>query len=195
MVATCPPGTQGVCLDIRSAYCNSPLLPAHKADVASMWCGGIYIDHCAMEGLSSAGNIQGAPTDALIAIFNAKSIPHVLKWVNDFVFFHVPIHDLFSTHSPQHIQYSYGIPTIMSIMTPLGVSWHPVKTKGQDFQSSVTYVGFIWDLDTLSVSLSDKKRTKYLAKIVIFCIKLMISYLERIPVHPWHAPTHNLCIL
>src|SRR5882724_12140111 len=154
-----------------------------------MWRSGIYIDHCAMEGLSSAGNIQGAPADALIAIFNAKSIPHVLKWVNDFVFFRVPIHALPSTCSPQHIQYSYGIPTILSITAHLSVPWHPIEMKGQDFQSSVTYVGFVWDLDTRSVSLSDKKHKKYLAKIVNFLYKA-----KRMPVHPWHAPTHNLCI-
>src|SRR5882724_6742948 len=43
--------------------------------------------------------------------------------------------------------------------------------KGQDFQSLVTYVGLIWDLDTCSVSLPSKKRTKYLAKIVTFLTK------------------------
>src|SRR5882724_3562999 len=42
-----------------SAYRNSQLLPAHKAYVVSMWWGLIYVNHCTMEGLSSAGNIQG----------------------------------------------------------------------------------------------------------------------------------------
>jgi len=55
-----------------------------------------------MEGLSSAGNIQGALMNALIAILKLKSIPNVLKWVNDFVFFHVP--SLFhQIHIPVHI--------------------------------------------------------------------------------------------
>src|SRR5882724_10657675 len=73
-VATCPPGSQGACLDIISAYRNSPLLLAHKAYIASMWQGQIYIDHCAMEGLSTAVNIQGAPDDALIEIFLSPSL-------------------------------------------------------------------------------------------------------------------------
>src|SRR5882672_10215284 len=63
-VATCPPGAQGACLDIVSAYRNSQLLPAHKPYVVSMWHNSIYIDHCTMEGLSSACNIQGSPADA-----------------------------------------------------------------------------------------------------------------------------------
>jgi len=67
-------------------------LLAHKAYVASMWCNIIYIDHCTMEGLSSAGNIQGSPTDTLVTIFRSKSINEVLKWVDNFVFFHIPIH-------------------------------------------------------------------------------------------------------
>jgi len=73
-VATCPPGLEGACLEIMSAYQNSPLVLAHKAYIALMWCNQIYIEHCAMEGLLSAENIQGYPADALIVIFKAKSI-------------------------------------------------------------------------------------------------------------------------
>ena len=172
-------------MDIMSAYRNSPLLPAHKAYVASMWHRGIYVDHCAMEGLSSAGNIQGAPADALIAIFKAKLIPHVLKWVDDFLFFRIPIPVPFYPSSPLHIQYSYDLSTIISITAPLGVPWHPVETKGQDFQPSVTYVGFVWNLDTRSVSLSCKKRGKYLAKIIHFLSKASdkVSRRECLSVH------------
>src|SRR5882724_12703260 len=78
-VATFPTNMQGACLDIVLAYHNSLLLHIHKAYIASMWHGNIYIDHCTMEGLSSAGNIQGAPADALITLFKTKSIPNVLK--------------------------------------------------------------------------------------------------------------------
>ena len=89
----CPPGSQGACLDIYSTYWNFPLLLAHKAYIASMWCKQIYIDHCAMEGLSSASNIQGSPADALITIFKSKSIDEVMKWADDFVFFCTQIDD------------------------------------------------------------------------------------------------------
>src|SRR5882724_3542878 len=108
----CPPSSQGTCLDIVSAYHNSLLLPAHKAYVVSMWQGLIYVDHCTMEGLSSAGNIQGALTDALIKIFKARSIPRVLKWVDDFVFFCTPKPS--ESPSPTDLQYSYDITTILS---------------------------------------------------------------------------------
>jgi len=61
-----------------------------------MWRGNIYVDHCAMEGLSSASNIQGFPADALVTIFSLKSISPVLKWVDDFILF-VPLHLLTQT--------------------------------------------------------------------------------------------------
>jgi len=119
-----------------------------------------------MEGLSSADNIQGAPADMLIEILKAKSIPIVLKWVDDFVLFHTP--KLSESHSLIDLQYSYDITTILSITDLLGIPWHPIKAKGQDFHSTVSYVGFIWSLDSHSISLSCKKSIKYLAKVTAF---------------------------
>jgi len=74
-----------------SAYQISPLFPAHKSYVASMWHNQIYVDHCAMEGFLTAGNIQGSPANALVTIFKVKSIDELLKWVDDFVFFCIPV--------------------------------------------------------------------------------------------------------
>jgi len=53
-------------------------------------------------------------------------------------------------------------------MNPLGVPWHPIESKGQDFQSMVSYIGFIWSLENHSVSLSYKKCSKYLSKVSNF---------------------------
>jgi len=39
-----------------------------------------------MEGLLTAGNIQGSPADTLVGNFKARSIDEVLKWVDYFVF-------------------------------------------------------------------------------------------------------------
>ena len=87
---------------MMSEHCNSLLLPAHKAYVTLMLCGGIYVDNCAMESLSLAGNV---PTDAIINIFKAKSIPNMLQWVNDFMFFHIPTLHPPVLHSLSHVQY------------------------------------------------------------------------------------------
>jgi len=119
-----------------------------------------------MEGLSLAGNIQGAPTDALIKIFKSKSIPNVLKWVDDFVFFRIPLSP--ASQMSTEFQCSYDIMSIWSITDLLGIPWHPIEANGQDFNSTVMYLGFVWSLDDHSMSLPCKKHLKYLAKIAVF---------------------------
>src|SRR5882672_4658539 len=145
------------------AYRNLPLSPRHKAYVASMWRGHIWINHCAMEGLATSGNIQGSPTDALIAILRSKSIQVVMEWVDDLVFFHTPTHMTDTTY-----HYLYDITSVKAISDLLGIPWHPFETKGQDFGLTVQYVGFLWNLREHSVSLPKKKRQKYLAKVSVF---------------------------
>jgi len=124
-----------------------------------MWKGGIYIDHCTMEGLCSAGNIQGCLANALVAIFHEKSIGPVLKWVDDFAIFHSLVSSSSNANGVIEYSYSYNLPAIMDITDPLGILWHPIETKGQDFGSTVSYIGFIWDLEGCSISLSPKKNT------------------------------------
>jgi len=64
--------------------------------------------------------------------------------------------------------YSYDLFTVTGVTVPLDISWHPIETKGQDFNSTVSYVGFIWDLKHHSVSLASKKCLKYLTKVHSF---------------------------
>jgi len=53
-------------------------------------------------------------------------------------------------------------------MEPLGVPWHPIAVKCQDFASSVIYLGFLWDLQAHTISLPTKKCIKYLGKVWSF---------------------------
>jgi len=117
-----------------------------------------------MEGLSAAGNIQGAPADALVSILKFHGIRHVLKWVDNFCIFQTPI----IKNGPSPLQYTFDISSILSITDPLGIPWHPIEMKGQNFATTVPYVGFIWDLANHSVSLSAKKRIKYIGKVTAF---------------------------
>jgi len=133
--------------------------------MASMWRSSIYIDHCTMEGLSTAGNIQGCPADALLAILRSKSIGPALKWVDDFVFFCTPSSSTTDTTGAESHAYSYDLSSVQNVTDPLRVPWHPIKAKGQDFGPSVSYVGFIRNLEDHSVSLSPKKCLKYLKKV------------------------------
>src|SRR5882724_2149233 len=73
-IATCPPYMEAATLDMVQAYRNSPIIPEHKKYLAVCWQDEIYIQHNAVEGLSSAGGIQGMPADACIKILRANDI-------------------------------------------------------------------------------------------------------------------------
>jgi len=61
--------------------------------------------------------------------------------------------------------YSYNLSMVMEVTNPLGVPWHPIEVKGQEFKSMVPYIGFIWDLKHHCISLTPKKHLKYLLKV------------------------------
>jgi len=84
-----------------------------------MWKGLIYVNHCTMEGLTTSGNIQGLPADALIAILSSKSIWTVMKWVNDLILFHKPTHLTQGLSGDTKYHYAHDITTIKDITDPL----------------------------------------------------------------------------
>lgn len=59
--------------------------------------------------------------------------------------------------------FSYSEPDIDNLSKSLGLPWKPEKS--QPFSSTVTYLGFIWNLDHKSVSLHPNKQEKYLNTI------------------------------
>jgi len=70
-----------------------------------------------------------------------------------------------------------------------GIDWF----KGQDFASSVMYVGLLWDLQNHSVSLPDKKCLKYLpqnANLPV-TVKLKVSWKE--VVLSIHSTLQHIC--
>jgi len=86
------------------------------------------------------------------------------------------------------------IKSILEFTTPLGMPWHPVVAKGQDFTSSVPYVGLLGDLDKHMVSLSCKKCLKYLDKVLAFqsLTTSKVSHKECMSMHAGDSPTLNL---
>ena len=70
---------------------------------------------------------------------------------------------LSSTHSPFEATFTYCDADIDTLSDYLGIPWEPSKTI--PFSFSVPYLGFDWDLATLTVSLMSNKKTKYKAAI------------------------------
>ena len=134
-----------------------------------MWKGMIWIEHCAVFGLASSSSIQGLSTDATVSILKSNGIINIFKWVDDFAFICVPA-KLLSQSTV--LVFNYDLDTILGITRPLGIPWHHVKDKGQDFATIFEYSGFHWDLSSHTVSLP-KKKIKAVMKLMALLPLLM----------------------
>jgi hypothetical protein len=103
--------------------------------------------------------------DAMMAIIQARNIGPAKNWVNDFVFFCSPLssEDPTSSSSSATCVYPYDLDTINSITQPLGWPWKHSKTK--PFNSTFTYLGFLWDLNAKYIQIPDRKKSKYLDRL------------------------------
>ena len=64
-----------------------------------------------------------------------------------------------SPRSAEDARYSYNFEDIDRFSANLGIPWE--RSKDLPFASSTSYIGFVWDLESLTVSLSPEKRQKY----------------------------------
>ena len=122
----------------------------------------MYVQHVAIEGLATAGGIQGTVADACLQILEYHGIKPVVKWVDDFVLFREPLPKL----TPNSTTFfPYNLADILSMTRPLGIPWHDVSKKGQDFTSSFDYVGFTWDIKQRTVHVPSEKQIHAINKI------------------------------
>ena len=79
--------------------------------------------------------------------------------------FSFPLSDLSSSslRSPEDAQFTYNIQDIDKLSNELGIPWK--TSKDVPFTSTITYLGFVWDLNNKTVTLSQKKKDKYLDAI------------------------------
>lgn len=89
----------------------------------------------------------------------AQANGDVEEFTEDMVF---PIKDLShrSPRSPEEEQYTCNLNDIDEISNQLGIPWE--REKDQIWSSVVTFTGFVWDLEHKTVTLTEKKRQKYL---------------------------------
>jgi hypothetical protein len=146
------------------------------------WRGHIWPDQCAPFGLAT-GNIQGELADATVDILAAHNIPHVVKWVDNFDFLCHSVASSFAPDGSTVYSYSFDLDTILHITRPLGIPWHDVSEQGHNFAYHTEYSGFTWDLPNKWVSLSNKKRLKYLNKVVDFLNSSTVTEKEVTSIH------------
>ena len=105
--------------------------------------------------------------DVCVDLLKGAGIHPVVKWVGDFVFFCSPT-TLLSQIAPTPPLFAYDLDTILNFTSPLGIPWHPISQKGQDFGPIFAYVGFVWNLDSCSVTITAEKKDQVLSKLITF---------------------------
>jgi hypothetical protein len=152
-------------MDIEAAYRTVPVWPPHKKFLVVGFDGQFWIDHVFPFGLTTAGGVQGNVADATVDILHGLDISPIKKWVDDHSIFRFPIGGgyLLPDGSTAPFLFAFGLIDIFEKSLPLGIPWHPKKCI--DFAYIFTYLGFLWDLVSRSVSLPEAKRLKYLAKV------------------------------
>ena len=204
-IASCPVGTEAAALDIAKAYRNSPILPKHKHYLLILWHDRVFIQHIAIEGLATAGGIQGTVANACLQILAHHNIKPVVKWVDDFIFFREPALSPSSRPNPNHPSpVQYNLSDVFMITNPLGIPWHHISKKGQDFAPHFCYIGFHWDIAAKSVSVPEDKRFQALQKLTSVInadslylrdIALILSTLQHLCLQRQSpCPLQHLCI-
>jgi hypothetical protein len=156
-VANVPPGTQAAIYDIDTAYHCMPIAPEDQIYVCLHFDSSIHLDHNACFGSKSSHAMLAQCANTISAIYCFCRIQDLIKWVDDFFFFHYP-----SNNSSPWV-YPYDTNTIDDIATDLGWPW--ASKKHCPFTSSFSYIGMTWDLDK-KVFFSQKKKDCYLMKII-----------------------------
>ena len=152
----------------------------HKHFLSVMWGKKLYVQHIAIEGLATAGGIQGTIADACVALLKWWGIRLVFKWVDDFIFFCSPSPTATTTRvlalNAPDIHFPYDITTILKFTAPLGIPWHPVTQKGQDFGNSFSYVGFFWNVGEVQVQCWRSRRWECKGKMTCWLYKTTVNY-------------------
>ena len=77
----------------------------------------------------------------------------------------LPFKDL-SENSPHHLdnaEFCYNMDNINQISSSLGIPWE--ASKDISFSNTPTFLGFIWNLSNQTITLTERKHSKYLAAI------------------------------
>ena len=97
--------------------------------------------------------------DSIEAIYKFKGIEDLLKWVDNFVFFRYAC----LNESGDSWHYNYDADLIWKVAETLGWPWAPAKFF--DFSHTFSYVGFVWDLDSKTVRISEDKCKEFIERM------------------------------
>jgi hypothetical protein len=188
-IATSPPGTQAMTLDITKFHRTCPIHPEHKPWFVLRGPDGFYTDGCCPFGCSSSSSNAGMISNASIDIWQKEGVTPIIKFEDDLNIFRFPIAggpNSDGTFTPY--TYAYDCPQALSHIASLNIPWHP--DKGQDFSTSFTYLDFSWDIENKSVTLHDHKCEKFLNRVNNFLASFSGAHCQLLDVMKIHG---SLC--
>ena len=86
LVMDAPPSSEGATLDVDAAFRRVPIIPEQQPAFVVGWEDKFYIDHTGPFGPSSSPGVFGRLADTLVAVYKARGISPIKKWVDDFLF-------------------------------------------------------------------------------------------------------------
>jgi hypothetical protein len=179
IVTDAAPGSQGATLDVDAAFRRCPVRPDQQQYFVIQWRGKFYVDHCVAFGGASACGVFGRVADAFAAICRRRGYGPVKKWVDDFAFIRSPVPAQSLGDDPQ---FTYSLQDIIDLGARLGWPWKHSKTC--PFDPVFHYLGFRWSLhEPRTVSIPDKKRLKYLARLAPWSSEVTFTRKEAEQVH------------
>jgi hypothetical protein len=145
-------------LDIAKFHRTCPIIPDHKPWTVVQGSKGFFIDHACPFGCSSASSNAGMISNAAVDIWEAQGVYPIMKYEDDLCVFRFPT----TGGPPSNEPYSFAYDRIsaLSLVKDLNIPWHP--EKGQDFDETFKYIGFLWNITARTVSLPEEKRLKFL---------------------------------
>ena len=162
-----PPGTQAMTLNVSKFHRRTPIAPAHKPwFIMQNRLGEFYMTHTALFGASGSESNSEEPRDFAVKVWTLLDVDLIVNWSDDLNIFRFPIDGDRSSESP--FIYCYNSKQILHLVASLGILWHPLEKKGQDFSFTTTYTGFNWDIPKCLVSLPEKKCVKFLNRVSDF---------------------------
>lgn len=161
-------------LRIDSGFRNLPISPEHKPYlVVQTQPGRFYIDYAFPFGVASAIDFQEQITDAIVDIVASSNTQLTVKaWVDDVII----LRGSRGNNNREEQTNEHDVKDIFALSKELGVPWeHGSCFRYEDF---VTYSGLIWNLRDRCVSLPDRKREQYVAKLTAFSRQERVSLKE-----------------
>ena len=145
-------------LDIAKFHRTCPILPDHKPWIVVQGSRGYFIDHACPFRCSSASSNAGMISNAAVDIWEAQGVYPIMKYEDDLCVFRFPT--IGPTLPNETHVFAYDRLSTLHLIEEPNIPWHP--DKGQNFNETFKYIGFLWNIAARTVSLPEEKRLKFL---------------------------------